>query len=479
MKRKVISLAQIPIKWRLTIWSAVFLFLVFVAYNTFQYFFIEKWMMRQEEQMIQQTMRDIVNYSLEKELSFKETELADIRGFLERINQKDQLIRILDEDGYPLLVVYDDYQNERLQSVPVTHYDHAVTEYANGNLVMVSGPITIFQFTGTVEIIKNMQSYEQLSDALFQVMAIGCLAAVVISGLGGRLLARQLLKPLQAMNETIRNIKQKGLQERVQFFDNQDEIASLMKMFNKMMDQVERSFKQQSQFVEDASHELRTPLAIIEGHLSLLRRWGKNDPAVLEESLQASIQELTRLKGLVQEMLVLARAEQERQEHDASLSDPDRVIGQMVRNIALLHPAFQLAVDVDALEGRSLIVSEEHLEQILLILLDNAVKYSGENKRVEISAVVSEESARISVSDRGVGIPKQDLPYVMDRLYRVDKSRSREQSGHGLGLSIAKRLVEKYGGTIMIHSSEGKGTTVSFVLPLKQESKMLAEEMFF
>jgi len=268
------------------------------------------------------------------------------------------------------------------------------------------------------------------------------------------------------MNETIRKIKQKGLQERVQFYDNQDEIASLMKMFNKMMDQVERSFRQQRLFVEDASHELRTPLAIIEGHLAMLRRWGKNDPAVLEESLHASIQELTRLKGLVQEMLELTRAEQELQEREARLPHPAQAIRQIIRNIAVLHPSFQFAEDVDALDGLSLAVGEEHLEQILLILLDNAVKYSGESRRIEVSAVLWQQSARISISDRGIGIPEQDLPYVMDRLYRVDKSRSSEQSGHGLGLSIAKRLVEKYDGSLTIQSIEGKGTTVSFLLPI-------------
>lgn len=466
MNRKAFFFSQLPIKWKLTIWSSVLLFLVFVGYDTVQYFFMEKWMIKQEEQILQQTMREIINYSLEKELSFNETELADIRGFLERINQKNQLIRILDKAGQPIIVVSDDIQNKRLQSVPVPRSDHPNTEYVDGNLVIMSGPITIFQFTGTVEIIKNMQEFEQLSGALFQVMAIGCLGAVVISGLGGRLLARQLLKPLQSMNETIRNIKQKGLHERVQFHDNQDELASLMKMFNKMMDQVERSFLQQRQFVEDASHELRTPLAIIEGHLALLRRWGKNDPEVLEESLQASIQELTRLKGLVQEMLALTRAEQEQADPDAVLLDPDRAIRQMIRNIGLLHPAFQFTEDLRALAGLSLVVREEHLEQILLILLDNAVKYSGESRRVAIRAVREQNTACIEMMDGGIGIPEQDLPYVMDRLYRVDKARSSGQSGHGLGLSIAKRLLEKYNGTIAIESVVGRGTTVTIALPI-------------
>jgi two-component system, OmpR family, sensor histidine kinase ArlS len=472
MRRVTFVFSQIPIKWKLTIWSAVLLFLVFVAFNTFQYLFVETWMMKKEEQVVQQTMREIINYSLEKELSFKETEMAEIRGFLERINQRDQLIRIMDEEGSPLVVVSDDIQNKRLQSIPISRTSYAKTEYVDGNLVMMSGPITIFQFTGTVEIIKNMQEFEQLSEALFQVMAIGCLGAVVISGLGGRLLARQLLKPLQSMNETIRNIKQKGLHERVEFHDNYDEIAALMKMFNQMMDQVERSFLQQRQFVEDASHELRTPLAIIEGHLALLRRWGKNDPAVLEESLQASIQELTRLKGLVQEMLVLTRVEQEHGEQNVTLADPDRAIRQIIRNIGLLHPDFQLEEDLHALAGEKLAVGEEHLEQILLILLDNAVKYSGSSMRVMIRAIVGHDTACMEIIDHGIGIPEKDLPFVMDRLYRVDKARNSGKSGHGLGLAIAKRLLEKYEGTLSIQSVEGMGTTVTFTLPIVTETRV-------
>ncbi|MGV2720006.1 UNVERIFIED_CONTAM: ATP-binding protein, partial [Klebsiella pneumoniae] len=231
---------------------------------------------------------------------------------------------------------------------------------------------------------------------------------------------------------------------------------------------LERSFQQQRQFVEDASHELRTPIAIVEGHLGMLRRWGKHDPAVLEESLQISVEELSRLKALVEELLVLTRAENLQMDEAAAVCEPEQVISQTVKKVNVLHPAFIIERDLQALSGVKLAISAEHLEQILLILLDNAVKYSRERKRIAVRAAIQGERARLEIIDAGIGIPAKDLPYVTDRLYRVDKARNRKSGamdGNGLGLSIAKRLVERYNGALTIESVEQEGTTVNVLLP--------------
>lgn len=460
---------KLPIKWKLTLWSSLLLFLVFIAYNSVQYVFVEKWMFNKEEQVVQQTMQEFLNYALENEISFEDDDVTELRSFLEKINQRNQMIQILDEQGNPIVVVSENFQEITLPPHPPAESLRTQTQEVRGDLLIMTSPLTIFQFNGTVMILKNMKEFGQLSGALFQVMAIGCLLAVIISGLGGRLLARQLLKPLQSMNETMRNVRQKGFHERVQFHDNQDEIATLMKMFNKMMDQVERSFLQQRQFVEDASHELRTPIAIMEGHLGMLRRWGKNDPAVLEESLQTSVIELERLKGLVQELLVLTRAEHVEVDDEEAVHDPDRAIYQMVKKFAIIQPAFTIDCEVESMSGEVLAISEEHLEQVLLILLDNAVKYSGESRRIRVQAKVYENEACVEIIDEGIGIPAADLPYVMDRLYRVDKARNSGESGHGLGLAIAKRILERYQGSIMIQSVEQEGTIVTVRLPLFSE----------
>lgn len=475
MSRRPLSFSRLPIKWKLTLWSSLLLVLLFAAYNAVQYVFIEKWMIQREKLGTRENMREILNYLLENELTFDERGLTRVRAYLEKANHPEQAIRVLDATGRPIVEVSDHMPPGWREAVPAYVPQGSGATYFQDRLLVMRSPLTIFAFTGTVEIVKSTESFVELIGAISRIMLACGVGAVVLSGLGGRLLAGQLLKPLQAMAGAIRNIKRQGLHVRVQVNDSQDEIATLMKMFNNMMDQVERSFQQQRQFVEDASHELRTPIAIIEGHLALLKRWGKNDPAILEESLNVSIQELARLKALVEELLALTRAEENVPAEGNQAANPDRVVRQVVKQMAVLYDSFRFDVELKPLAGISLAIAEPHLEQILLILLDNAVKYSAEDKIVLLRGSVEGggaegETARIEIADRGIGIPAADLPYVADRFYRVDKARSREQGGHGLGLSIAKRLVERYNGTLVIDSMEHVGTTVSISFPVLPRS---------
>lgn len=466
MRRLTLTWLQLPIKWKLTLWSSLLLFMLFAAYNAVQYVYVEQWMIKREKTSVQQTMRAALNYFLENEFAFKGADLAPIRGFLERINGQNQGIRVLDANGSVIVSVsnglssgWNEAPEQGMRS------EVAGTWQQSNNLLIMRSPLTIFEFNGTIEIVRNTEDFAELIAAFSRVMLLCGLGAVFLSGLGGWMLARQVLKPLQSMSDTIRKIKRKGLHERVPLSGNQDEIYTLMSMFNNMMDQVERSFLQQKQFVEDASHELRTPVAIIEGHLAMLSRWGKNDPAVLEESLDASIHELARLKGLVQELLALSRAEAALPDGAQPLADPHKTIGQIVRNSAVVHPSFRFEAEIEALTGVAVGVPEQHLEQILHILIDNAVKYSPDRKAVRVTGTVQDDQVSMQVSDQGAGIPASELPRVLDRFYRVDKARSGEQGGHGLGLAIAKRLVERYDGTIKLDSMEHEGTTVTVLLP--------------
>jgi len=467
MNKLRVGFSRIPIKWKLTLWSALLLFLLFAAYNAVQYMFVEKWMNKQAETTTQEDMREILNYLLEKEFTFDESELTSIRSFLEKVNGKNQLIRVLDEDGAPIIVVSDDISEKWENAYPASNLTASGSWFLDPNLLLMRSPLTIFSFNGTIEIVKNIEGFEKLSSAFLRIMFICCFGAMIISGIGGGLLARQLLRPLQAMNDAMIGVKQKGLQERVQLNENKnDEIATLMKMFNEMMDQLERSFGQQKQFVEDASHELRTPIAIIEGHLALLQRWGKDDPDVLEESLQASSQELARLKGLVQELLALSRAEKELVYENEQWPHAKRTIEQLIKNVEVLHPNFSFDIDLNLLSSVHISVSEQHLEQILLILLDNAVNYSGDSRQIKLCCLLGETDVVIQVTDFGVGISDHDLPLVMNRFFRADRSRSGASGGHGLGLAIANRLVKRYDGSLLIESKLHQGTTVSAVFKI-------------
>ncbi len=450
VKRILSSHAQIPIKWRLTLWSSFLLFFLFAAYNGIQSVVAERWTVSQEQKDMERELQEISNYLLAKEYDIAERDYAAVRSYLQRVNRDRQLIRLLDRDGTPIVAVSRDMPEN----------------WTEDQVLSRSGPLTIYRFDGYVEIVRSMEQYDRMIAVFFRVMLLCSAGAVLISAAGGWLLARQMLKSLQTVNETMRRVKEKGLQERVTLDGAHDEIYSLKKMFNGMMDQLERSARQQQQFVEDASHELRTPIAILEGHLGMLRRWGKRDSAVLDESLQISLDELARLKGLVQEMLSLTHAEQPLGDEPNACVGPKRVLQRAVKNLRMVHPSFQFESDAEKLAGHGVAIAASRLEQVALIVLDNAVKYSGESRKIVMTACLDGRFAVLKVTDFGIGMSEQDLPRSWDRFYRAERSRSDKIGGYGLGLSIAKRLVEQAGGSIGISSRQGEGTTVTIQLPL-------------
>ena len=234
---------------------------------------------------------------------------------------------------------------------------------------------------------------------------------------------------------------------------------------------MQRYIDQQQQFVGDVSHELRTPVAIIQGHMELLNRWGKDDPEVLNESIQASLAETKRMKSLVQEMLDLSRAEQVEIDFRNQVTDIKMVVNQVFNNFKMIHPDFTFSLDDDLRKPTYVSMFRDHLEQVLIILMDNAVKYSQTRKEVHVSLSEDGRNAQVSVQDFGEGIAPENMDRVFNRFYRVDKARSREKGGNGLGLSIAKRLVEGYNGHVSVESSLGHGSIFQISLHILNDQE--------
>ena len=235
-----------------------------------------------------------------------------------------------------------------------------------------------------------------------------------------------------------------------------------------MLDKISFYISQQKHFVEDVSHELRTPVAIVEGHLKLLNRWGKDDPEVLEESLTASLAEIKRMKTLVQEMLDLSRAPQVREQYKDAKTEVVATLEQIVTNFKILYPDFTFISDIDTKKEIISPIYRNHFEQVIIILLDNAVKYSTERKEIIVSLSPTMEAVEIGIQDFGMGLTEEDKKKVFSRFYRVDKARSRERGGNGLGLSIAKELIEGYNGKISLTSRLNHGSLFKVKLPIEK-----------
>jgi len=462
---------DLPIRWKITLWSSMFLFFLFLSYNLFQYIVIDNSILNYEKQNGIHQLNEVLAFiqSDDEPLSLKQIENSE--GYLSKINEKNQLIRVLDRKGNIITSTSNNVSPNWQQPKTVKHQEYKVIRNHDERLLVLRSPIVTDNFTGTVEIVRNMEMSDVFMDKIFLLMLAAGVGSLIFSILGGTILAKKILSNIQALTLTMKKIKTNGLEERVPVNEKNDEFAQLGSLFNELMDSLEDSFLQQKQFVEDASHELRTPLAIIQGHLMLLNRWGKNDVAVLDKSLKSSLKEVERLTNLVQELLELSRAEN-------SLINPVDVepinvlatVQHVVRNFEVLYSNYGFKIK-HSHENLYVNISSRHLEQILIILLDNAVKYSKkEEKEVVIDCSLINEKVSLKVMDKGIGIPEEDIPYILNRFYRVDKARSRKQGGLGLGLAIAKRWVEKYHGTINIESKEGEGTNVTVVLPLFNNS---------
>lgn len=233
------------------------------------------------------------------------------------------------------------------------------------------------------------------------------------------------------------------------------------------------SYRQQVRFVDDASHELRTPIAVIQGYTNMLDRWGKDDETVLNESIAAIKTESDHMKTLVEQLLFLARGDMGRQQfkpEQIALADMLQEIHEESEMIDHKHP---YALRVDRLCAA--FADPAMLKQAVRILVDNAAKYTPEGGGITLRLRTDERGYPcIDVQDAGIGVAQKDVSHMFERFYRSDAARSSQTGGSGLGLSIAKWIVDQHGGYFEVVSAEGVGTRVSIHLPQKTETQTSA-----
>ncbi len=323
------------------------------------------------------------------------------------------------------------------------------------------------ELLGYVQIVQNLKSYHEMtSEVTSSILFIGIIA-LIFSSIIGWLLIYSFVKPITELTSAMESI-QDNLESEVRLNEGtkNNEFSKLARTYNEMVDLMQDNIMSQREFVEDVSHELRTPVAIVEGHLKMLNRWGKNEPEILEESIQASLTETQRMKSLVQEMLDLSRVQEIEIHYKHEKTNVVTLIEQLMANFKMLYPNFVFTLDEDFEGDIEVLMYRNHLEQVLVNVLDNAVKYSDDRKEVHISLSVSNEFVNISVQDFGTGMSQGDVEKIFNRFYRVDKARSREKGGTGLGLPIVKELVEEYGGEVKVTSFIDQGTIFRIKLPL-------------
>jgi len=290
------------------------------------------------------------------------------------------------------------------------------------------------------------------------------LASLVLALGGSWAIAGNALRPIARMIQTAQTIAlSHDLSRRIDVPSHQDELYRLATTFNDLLVSLEKSYATQQRFVSDASHELRAPLTALQGNLELLRRHYAMSETDREVALSEMEREASRLTRLVADLLVLARA-------DAGISldfcpvDLDAVTLELFRSARQLAHGQKLVLA--PFEPMQVEGDEDRIKQLLLILLDNALKYTPPDGQVTLGIRQDTTMAEILVQDTGIGIAAQDLPHIFERFYRADPARGRDPGGTGLGLSIAQWIVAQHHGEIRVESQPGKGTTMHVRLPL-------------
>lgn len=306
-------------------------------------------------------------------------------------------------------------------------------------------------------------STENLAESINHFLLWGGLLAVAIALVLTFVLSRRVLAPIRALTQTAKQLGQGDFSQRVQF-QSRGEVRELAQAFNSMASNLERDEQLRRNMVADIAHELRTPLSNVRGYLEAVRD-GVIKPDA--DTIRSLYEEAILLSRLVDELQELSLAEAGKLKLVFQTADIAESINQTVAAVRAQALAKGLSVSTDLPDKLPPVnIDSQRISQVLRNLLDNAVAHTAKGGTITVTARQEGNWIEVAVIDTGEGIPTEDLPNIFERFYRVDKSRARATGGSGLGLTIAKRLVEAHGGKIEVQSELGKGSRFTFTLPV-------------
>lgn len=329
--------------------------------------------------------------------------------------------------------------------------------YYLGSSYLVSDDYTIY-----IQVVKNLNDSFVYMTALFSIqiaISIVCLAIIIFIGIYG---TKRSLKPLIEIAETAKNITENNLNTRIKETGNDDELDQLIKSLNQMIGQLESAFDAQKQFVSDASHELRIPLTVIQGYSDILSSWGKENPQLLEESVDSINEEIQNMKKLVEELLLITRLENNYFTQKFEPTDLGELVTKVYNECEMIDTTHSF--ELTRADPCLVKCNESLILQALRALADNSMKYTPAQGKICFSCTETANRCILSVTDTGIGIPESELENVRRRFFRVDSDRSRETGGTGLGLSIIESIVKLHRGELVIESTLGQGTNMKIIL---------------
>ncbi len=469
------------VRTRLTLWYASVLAVSLIAFALLVYYAAARIFYERQDESLRSTAETVASaYMQELEEEGSIAKANDV--VLAQMVFPNRYVEVVDSDGrvvaqssnlvgYPLTLPATTLSEARLRSVGFVISKTIQNESLGVRVAVVPLSKNSNNPFGFAAVAESLNVIEGGLRRLRRDFFAGVPLVLLVASLGGYFLARKSLAPIALMNAQTQRITAENLSSRLDVSNPRDELGQLATTVNALLARLDATFSEQQRFIADASHELRTPLAVLRGEteVALEQNRGAED---YRESLALIKDEAERLTRIVENLFILAR--QPVDQH-AMMKEPLRlneVVSECVRAAQVLATQRGLRLHLDGATSEvNFTGDDELLKRMLLNLLDNAVKYTAPGGEVSVVLSTQNGSARIIVTDSGIGIPSVDQPRIFDRFYRVDKARSRALGGAGLGLSIAKWIVEAHGGTIAVQSMPTQGSEFIVELPLKGDGR--------
>ncbi|WP_139132062.1 cell wall metabolism sensor histidine kinase WalK [Fusibacter sp. 3D3] len=400
---------------------------------------------------------------------------AYTRSYVEDIIKQHSLdsrsrVLVIDQEMHVILDSYDDFESQNLDLVEV---DNALMGINSANIyryktdyIMYTAVPIIFQneIIGVIFMSVNADFiFENVQNILDKLIII-FLIALFVSFFISVFFAEIISTPIESLTESVKKVTLGNYQTKVEVKGN-DEIGALGNAFNSMSVKLFQVDDRRKKFVSNVSHELRTPMTsmkIVSDTLLSQDHW---DEAIYREFMQDINSEVDRLNNIIDSLLYLVRIEKDEIELDYSVTYVNYLIEKVIKTIKPIAQMKHIEITFISNNKIQINLDQEKMQQCLLNIVGNAVKYTPENGMVNVSLTDRRDTIAISIMDNGIGIPEKDVPFIFDRFYRVDEARARKTGGTGLGLSIAQQIVQLHQGSIEVTSHMNQGTDITIILP--------------
>ncbi|MGZ3568466.1 MAG: sensor histidine kinase [Thermodesulfobacteriota bacterium] len=476
------------LRFKLTLWYVLILGVLLTSFSGFLYFTLSKSLYRDVDNKLKSLAELIASESSSPLSKFSFGTIDQALEASMNLKPIGKFIQVLDESGNI------GRKSDNLRNVQLPISLNALKNASKGsntfetNRTIENTPLRIMTFpvvenghvTKIVQIASSLEGVEDALNKLFLILIISVPSTLILASLGGQFLAHKALKPVDDITQTARMITSKNLNQRINPPKVKDEISRLIETFNEMISRLDQSFQQMKQFSSDASHELKTPLTILKGEVEVMLRKERTSHEY-QQTLKSNLEEINRMSQIVEDLLTLSKADTGEiglNKEDINLTE---ILNEVVAQMNRLASSKKLDLSSSNHDEEIHLFGDAlRLRELFINLIENGIKYTeeGGSIRIFLQKVSSArnqsgwlerekgELVKIIVSDTGIGIAQEDQERIFDRFFRVDKARSREQGGSGLGLSICKWIVEAHQGDIEVESELGKGSSFIVRLPL-------------